>query len=390
MSEIQDAAQIIRVSIEGTELILKLGKANWDFVKSVCAVLKKMLDQEKLAGKTSVKQLLKSGGDLQVFQFQTKDLDTVKKLADKYGILYSILPDLNAADGMSEILFHSQAAPRIQSIMEQIQHSKIESMDDYFTNAEPEELGQVVQEAEKKSVIPKENEYRTVANEFARNPGAKISDIRSRLDMTWAEIWPIIKHMEANGLAKSGKDGTVAMTMDSEQFQDFVGSRQWQEWFGKHADQHRDTEQRSSGEKLEEIRRIQKQYRENPKANGITIDRKMVMEETERSIKTRIPYKRNEYIWLRKSEITWINGNKTIYANLEKEKTYQVLDSENRPVRRVSGKDLYEQSYDPVNRNRLNLEQDRRKKRQQKEKQYRRNQKALEDDKKAVQGRERR
>ena len=54
MSEIQDAAQIIRVSIEGTELILKLGKANWDFVKSVCAVLKKMLDQEKLAGKTSV------------------------------------------------------------------------------------------------------------------------------------------------------------------------------------------------------------------------------------------------------------------------------------------------------------------------------------------------
>lgn len=390
MSEIQDAAQIIRVSIEGTELILKLGKANWDFVKSVCAVLKKMLDQEKLAGKTSVKQLLKSGGDLQVFQFQTKDLDTVKKLADKYGILYSILPDLNAADGMSEILFHSQAAPRIQSIMEQIQHSKIESMDDYFTNAEPEELGQVVQEAEKKSVIPKENEYRTVANEFARNPGAKISDIRSRLDMTWAEIWPIIKHMEANGLAKSGKDGTVAMTMDSEQFQDFVGSRQWQEWFWKHADQHRDTEQRSSGEKLEEIRRIQKQYRENPKANGITIDRKMVMEETERSIKTRIPYKRNEYIWLRKSEITWINGNKTIYANLEKEKTYQVLDSENRPVRRVSGKDLYEQSYDPVNRNRLNLEQDRRKKRQQKEKQYRRNQKALEDVKKAVQGRERR
>lgn len=318
MSEIQDAAQIIRVSIEGTELILKLGKANWDFVKGVCAVFKKMLDQEKLAGKTSVKQLLKSGGDLQVFQFQTKDLDTVKKLADKYGILYSILPDLNAADGMSGILFHSQAAPRIQSIMEQIQHSRIEGMDDYFTNAEPEELEQVVREAEKKSAVSKENEYRT------------------------------------------------------------------------HAGKHRGTGQEPSGEKLEEIRRIQKQYRENPKANGITIDRKMVTEETERSIKTRIPYKRDEYIWLRKSEITWINGNKTIYANLEKEKTYQVLDSENRPVRRVSGKDLYEQSYTPVNPDRMKLEQDRRKKQKQKEKQYQRNQKALEDVKKAVQGRERR
>ena len=78
----------------------------------VCAVIKKMLDQEKLSGKTSVKQLLKSGGDLQVFKFQTEDLATVKKMADKYGILYSILPDLNKSDGMSEILFHSDVYKR--------------------------------------------------------------------------------------------------------------------------------------------------------------------------------------------------------------------------------------------------------------------------------------
>ena len=57
MSEIQDAAQIIRVSFEGAEIILKLGKANLDFLKGVCAVFKKMLDQEKLSGKTSVKQI---------------------------------------------------------------------------------------------------------------------------------------------------------------------------------------------------------------------------------------------------------------------------------------------------------------------------------------------
>lgn len=31
MSEIQDAAQIIRVSFEGAEIIMKLGKANLDF-----------------------------------------------------------------------------------------------------------------------------------------------------------------------------------------------------------------------------------------------------------------------------------------------------------------------------------------------------------------------
>ena len=109
MSEIQDAAQIIKVSFEGAEIILKMGNTGWQFVKDICAVFKKVLDQEKLSGKTSVQKLLKMGGDLQVFRFETKDLERVKALANKYGILYSILPDLNEKDGMSEILFHSQA-----------------------------------------------------------------------------------------------------------------------------------------------------------------------------------------------------------------------------------------------------------------------------------------
>lgn len=41
MSEIQDAAQIIRVTFEGAEIILKMGGTGWDFVKEVCAVFRK-------------------------------------------------------------------------------------------------------------------------------------------------------------------------------------------------------------------------------------------------------------------------------------------------------------------------------------------------------------
>lgn len=59
MSEIQDAAQIIKVSFEGAEIILKMGNTGWQFVKDICAVFKKVLDQEKLSGKTSVQKLLK-------------------------------------------------------------------------------------------------------------------------------------------------------------------------------------------------------------------------------------------------------------------------------------------------------------------------------------------
>lgn len=384
MSEIQDAAQIIRVTFEGAEIILKMGGTGWDFVKEVCAVFRKVFEQEKLAGKTSVKQLLKMGGDLQVFKFRTEQMAEVRKLADKYGILYSVLPDLNKSDGKSEILFHSQAAPRIQAIMEKLQNAEIVTMDDYLGNAEPEEIEKLVGEAEKKAEIPDEREYRLVAQEFAKNPACKVSDIRSRLNMTWMEIWPIVKHMEQNQLLKSEKDGTVTMKMGVEEFQEFLDSAQWKQWFGKNEADRRSNGEETEDKKLGEIRRLHKESKSDPNINAITIDRKLVMEETERHLKTRIPYKKDEYIWINKSEITWINGNKTIFAGLEKEKTYTVLDSENKPVRTVSGQKLYEQSYDVVRRNQARQEQEKIRKRREKE--YANTQRTLENSRKALRG----
>ena len=169
MSEIQDAAQIIKVSFEGAEIILKMGNTGWQFVKDICAVFKKVLDQEKLSGKTSVQKLLKMGGDLQVFRFETKDLERVKALANKYG-----------KDGMSEILFHSQAAPRIQSMMAKIEHSNIGTLDEYYENAEPDKVEQLVEEV-KKPALPESKECELVARELAKNQVEKISDVRSRL-----------------------------------------------------------------------------------------------------------------------------------------------------------------------------------------------------------------
>ena len=87
MSEIQDAAQIIKVSFEGAEIILKNGKYRLAVCKKIFVrYLKKVLDQEKtVREKLLYKKLLKMGGDLQVFRFETKDLERVKALANKYG-----------------------------------------------------------------------------------------------------------------------------------------------------------------------------------------------------------------------------------------------------------------------------------------------------------------
>lgn len=58
-----------------------------------------------------MRKLLTKGGDLQVLQFETKDMKKVQKMAKKYGILYSVLPDLNRKDGLSEVIFHTEAVP---------------------------------------------------------------------------------------------------------------------------------------------------------------------------------------------------------------------------------------------------------------------------------------
>ena len=150
MSEMQDAVQVIRVTYEGIEMFFKVGSGGYRALKDMAGMLKKLLDQEKLEGRTSVKQLLKKGGDLQVFSFDTGDMSKVKELLKKHGVLYAMLPDLNKKDGKSEILFHSEAAPRIKAIIELLNAGKIETMEDYLDHADKEELQEFIKSEDQK------------------------------------------------------------------------------------------------------------------------------------------------------------------------------------------------------------------------------------------------
>lgn len=91
--EIQEAVQIIRVAYDGIEIAMKVGSGGIAAMQKAIDFLKGMLDYEKSLGKTSMRKLILKGGDLQVLQFNTEDMKKVEKMAKKYGILYSVLPD---------------------------------------------------------------------------------------------------------------------------------------------------------------------------------------------------------------------------------------------------------------------------------------------------------
>lgn len=138
--EIMEAVQIIRVAYEGVEIAIRIGSGGLQAAQRVVETLCGMLSYEKTLGKTSMKKLLLKGGDLQVFQFRTEDQNKVEKMLKKYGILYSVLPDINPQDGMSEIIFHSEAVPRMNVLAKKLMQAKVTTFDDYLNNGTTEKV----------------------------------------------------------------------------------------------------------------------------------------------------------------------------------------------------------------------------------------------------------
>ena len=143
--EIQEAVQIIRVAYDGIEIAMKVGSGGLSAMQKAVKLLIGMLDYEKNIGKTSMRKLLMRGGDLQVFQFKTEDMKKFARLAKKYGILYSALPDVNEKDGLSEVLFHSEAVPRVNIMLQKLGFGRIAQFDEYLKNDDEQSLGSLME-----------------------------------------------------------------------------------------------------------------------------------------------------------------------------------------------------------------------------------------------------
>ena len=149
MSEISDAVQIIRVGYDTIEIAMKVGSGSIEMMQKAVNLLIGLLEHEKTMGKTNLKGLLEKGGDIQVLTFADEDLKKFQKLAKKYGILYSVMPDADRKDGITEVLFHSEAAPRLRMICQKLKNGRMFDMDEYLKNGNEEQLNQLLDFLEK-------------------------------------------------------------------------------------------------------------------------------------------------------------------------------------------------------------------------------------------------
>lgn len=89
---------------------------------------------------------------------------------------------------------------------------------------------------------------------------------------------------------------------------------------------------------------------EPPLVYDATISKKLIIEENDHAVKTRVPGTWGEearYVWLRKENIMEIHGGKTMLTFLDSTKDYKLYDEQNRVVTTQKGTELYTH-YDKV------------------------------------------
>ncbi len=103
MSYSGDAAeQVVRLSLETGEVAVKLaGEGAKQLAILLYAILR---EQKKTKGKTRLTNMLRSGKELKVFAVKDSDLQLFCREAKKYGVLYCVLKDRDATDGLTDIM----------------------------------------------------------------------------------------------------------------------------------------------------------------------------------------------------------------------------------------------------------------------------------------------
>lgn len=341
--EIQEAVQIIRVAYDGIEIAMKVGSGGLAAMQKAVDFFKGMLDYEKSMGKTSMRKLLLRGGDLQVFQFNTEDRKKFEKLAKKYGILYSALPDVNSKDGKSEILFHSEAVPRVNILMQKLGFGRIANFDDYLKNGNEQQLGKLMDflQGQKKGNAAAHTEGEARANVLMdgliekvgmyamEKQNISVDAVKTDFALEKEQAETVVSQLTTIGVLNREADGeSFKVAMDKDTFLKRIRGYQ---------------------ELADRIRTVA--ACKNPELADVTISKTLIVQESDHAVKTRVPGTWGEdvrYLWINKSNIMEIHNGKTMLTFLDKSKEYKLYDDQNRVVATMKGDALYAGHYDRV------------------------------------------
>lgn len=306
-SEITDAVQIIHILFEGTDLFLRVAGVGMKPLKQLTKLIAGMLMKEKMEGKTSMKNLLKRGGDMHVFKFPQEQLKKVEAMAKKYGILYSLLPDFNK-DGMRELVFHAQSLPRMNALIEKLKAGQVMDLEEYFRNTSDRDIDKFYEE----------------------NRGRKSGE----------------KEM---GGKEAGAKETESMQKNTDKMEPSTGSigkEQKPAWMETGYLKIKDIEAIPLDQRLNILNHYQ-----SGEYDPVTITAKLVIREEQDYVVVRLPRQMNQFIHIPKSDFWFPEGSRTALAFLKKKEEMKIYGSHGDEIQSRKGMDIFHEYFDTVNAN---------------------------------------
>ena len=122
------AEQVVRLSLEGTEVALRLSGAAAKNIAAAIYTVYKNRDKTKIKGKQKLTSMLRSGKEIKVFTIKEEDLKVFAKVANRYGVVYcAIRGKTENKDGIVDILVRAEDDAKINSIAERFNFSTVNS-----------------------------------------------------------------------------------------------------------------------------------------------------------------------------------------------------------------------------------------------------------------------
>jgi hypothetical protein len=153
MNSSGDAAeQVVRLSIEGVEVVAKLSGTG---LKNLAILLTTILKEEqKTKGRARLTNMLKCGKELSVFSVEKKELKAFSREANRYGVLYCVVKSKYGKNGkeMIDVIARAEDSAKINRIVENYQIGVVER-------------SKIIREVEK------ESPYQEIAKQSKENEG---------------------------------------------------------------------------------------------------------------------------------------------------------------------------------------------------------------------------
>ncbi len=141
----ETADQVVRMSLNGVEVAARIsGAAAERLARLIYAVLK---DQKKTRGKARLTSMLRSGRELKVFAVRDEEVKLFCREARKYGVLYCVLKDRMAEDGLTDVMVRGEDAGKVSRIFDRFELSRVDA---------GSVLGEIRRDREEEALFPPE------------------------------------------------------------------------------------------------------------------------------------------------------------------------------------------------------------------------------------------